>query len=266
MSYYLAPSLVQLRDELNGRWPGRDKSSDGWIGDAAHSARKSDHNPDYDDNGVVRAIDIDEDGIDTAAVLAQMLHDPRVSYVIYEKRIWGGTRWRPYTGANGHTKHIHVSIKHTAAAENGTSWGIATASSKPKPPASKPSGKGWPAVPLEVAGAHTDASHDAWVKLLAAIDYKDKSLTTSMQRWLSKLKDPRTGKGYYTGLIEADHGRKTVFGPMLVKALQRKLYDTKGDGGKPAHLYNGKADGKREGLTIKAEFAYLNLKANRGVK
>src|SRR5690606_29069239 len=60
MSYYLAPSLVKLRDLINQNWPNRDKSSDGWIGDPSHQARKSDHNPDYSAGGVVRAIDVDE--------------------------------------------------------------------------------------------------------------------------------------------------------------------------------------------------------------
>ena len=51
MSWTLAPALVQLRQELNARWPGRSKASDGTIGDAAHKARVSEHNPDAD--GVV---------------------------------------------------------------------------------------------------------------------------------------------------------------------------------------------------------------------
>ena len=49
---------VTLRDQVNRRWPKRDKRSDGWIGDAAHSQRASFHNPDK--RGLVFAIDIDE--------------------------------------------------------------------------------------------------------------------------------------------------------------------------------------------------------------
>jgi len=49
---------VKLRDQVNRRWPRRDKASDGWIGDRAHSERISDHNPNK--AGVVHAIDIDE--------------------------------------------------------------------------------------------------------------------------------------------------------------------------------------------------------------
>lgn len=120
MSYYLAPSLVALRDEINARWPNRDKASDGWIGDTSHSARKSDHNPDWSAGGVVRAIDIDKDGIDTQAVLDATIGDHRVWYVIFNRRIYSRTYgWaaRTYTGSNPHDKHIHVSIAHTRAAE-----------------------------------------------------------------------------------------------------------------------------------------------------
>jgi hypothetical protein len=142
MSYYLAPSLAQLRTEINRRWPNRDKTSDGWIGDASHSARKSDHNPDYDDGGVVRAIDVDITGIDVNAVLREVVGDPRVAYVIYNRRISSATDdgkpwdWEPYYGSNPHDKHIHISIKHSRAAETNTSvwFGISVPGTAVKPP------------------------------------------------------------------------------------------------------------------------------------
>ena len=37
MSYFLAPSLVALRNGVNAKFPKRDKKSDGWIGDPTHS-------------------------------------------------------------------------------------------------------------------------------------------------------------------------------------------------------------------------------------
>ncbi len=58
---YLVPSLARLRTEFNQLNPGRDKASDGWIGDAEHQANPtSDHNP--DERGAVHAIDVDNTG------------------------------------------------------------------------------------------------------------------------------------------------------------------------------------------------------------
>jgi hypothetical protein len=129
--YFLADSLKQLRREIDQRWPNRDKASDGWIGDASHQARPSDHNPDWDApgdrRGVVRAIDVDKDGISMAEVLAAVVRDRRVAYIIWNRRIASATEdgtpwdWEPYSGTNPHDKHIHISIKHTHAAETDTS-------------------------------------------------------------------------------------------------------------------------------------------------
>jgi hypothetical protein len=124
VSAFLAPSLSGLRAEVNGRWPHRDRTSDGWLGDAAHAARESDHNPDA--RGMVHAIDLDKDGLDVAAVLRAVIGDPRVWYVIHNRTIWSRTYgWKanPYTGTNPHTGHVHVSIRYDATSENDTrSW------------------------------------------------------------------------------------------------------------------------------------------------
>lgn len=120
MGYYLAPSLGQLRAEVDARWPGRDTASDGWIGDAAHTY--GDHLPDPD-TGVVRALDIDASDIDAMAVVRALIADPRTEYVIHAGRIWlrsSGFRARVYTGANPHRTHIHLSLRHTLSAENST--------------------------------------------------------------------------------------------------------------------------------------------------
>jgi hypothetical protein len=137
--WFLAPSLAALRDQANSLWPNRDRASDGSIGDSSHSARSSDHNPDWaapgTRRGIVRAYDLDEDldgnGTDRGAELAWWVQhlastrDPRVAYVIYEGRIMSSTiapwTWRPYSGVNAHRKHVHVSILHTVAAEQNTS-------------------------------------------------------------------------------------------------------------------------------------------------
>lgn len=117
---YLAPTLVRLRDDLNARWPGRDKSTDGWIGDAAHQAQVSDHNPDKR-SGVVRALDIDKDGIHIPSVLASIMVHGSTNYVIHARRIYRrGDQFKPraYTGSNPHDSHIHDSIMHSPGSEN----------------------------------------------------------------------------------------------------------------------------------------------------
>ena len=136
-SWHLAPSLAQLRREINARWPNRDKSTDGSVGDLSHAARASDHNP--NSRRSVNAIDIDEDGIDAWGLVDLAITDPRVNYVIYERKIWQrkhGFKPRPYSGINAHRKHVHVSIIQSVAAEqNTTPWGVAKigASSSVKP-------------------------------------------------------------------------------------------------------------------------------------
>lgn len=128
---YLVASLVTLRAEFNTLAPDRDKTSDGWIGDAAHQAEPSDHNP--DDKGAVHAIDVDEDlrrpgvTMESRVQIIVARHrvglDTRLHYVIYERRIWAsdwGWSEREYAGANPHDKHAHFSARYTAAAENGT--------------------------------------------------------------------------------------------------------------------------------------------------
>jgi hypothetical protein len=124
VSYFLAPSLVALRNEVDRRHPARDKSSDGWIGDPSHAARVSDHNP--DESGMVHAIDVDTSGIDVPAFLKATIGDPRTWYVIHNGTIWSrtyGFKARAYTGSNPHTGHAHVSIRYSQEAETaGGSW------------------------------------------------------------------------------------------------------------------------------------------------
>lgn len=116
MSCRCAPALIQLRREVDDRWPRRDKASDGCCGDTAHRARKSDHNPDA--RGYAHALDIDEDlspGADLMWLIPVLMADPRTKYVIYEGLIhYPGSRPRKYTGINAHRQHLHVSIKSTA--------------------------------------------------------------------------------------------------------------------------------------------------------
>lgn len=128
MKYHLAPSLVQLRAEANAVAPDRSKASDGWIGDTAHGARKSDHNP-APPTGVVRALDLTNAGLDVDRLIARACADPRTAYVISRGLIYtrdNGFRPVRYTGSNPHSQHVHISIRHGAEhAASTASWGLA---------------------------------------------------------------------------------------------------------------------------------------------
>ncbi len=124
-TWYLAPSLNVLRDEIDAAYPHRQKKMDGTIGDAAHAARDSDHNPNA--RGSVNALDVDEIGIDAWALVACAILDDRTNYVIYEGRIWQRKHRftpRPYKGLNAHKQHVHISILQTRQAEQDVRpWG-----------------------------------------------------------------------------------------------------------------------------------------------
>lgn len=134
----IAKSLDTLRSQINAAYPNRKKTSDGWIGDAAHAARRSDHNENA--AGVVQALDITHDpahGLDAGKLAETLLanRDPRIKYIISNRRIstpqW---TWKAYTGANAHTQHVHISVSNDPAKYDDPSpWKLGTASSKPPP-------------------------------------------------------------------------------------------------------------------------------------
>jgi hypothetical protein len=130
MKPILCKAGQQLREQIDDSFPDRDRKSDGWIGDAAHSNRKSDHNPDSI-NGIVRAIDVDKDfdsRPSTGAYLADQIRlcakrDRRISYVIYSGKIASAKSlwfWKSYSGINRHDKHIHISF--TKKGDENGSW------------------------------------------------------------------------------------------------------------------------------------------------
>jgi hypothetical protein len=112
-----AAALVQLLRQVDAIAPTRARTHDGTIGDAAHAAGKSDHNPNA--AGVVTALDVTHDpahGCDCRVIADQLVasRDPRIKYIIFRGRIVSSTvhpwAWRPYTGANAHSSHLHVSV------------------------------------------------------------------------------------------------------------------------------------------------------------
>jgi hypothetical protein len=143
--WIMVPCLVQLRTEFNQIAPGRDKASDGGIGDQAHAGDVSDHNPDEtgrvpirdaDRINEVHAFDVDKDlrtpGLDMEKVVQFLLGrcragtEKRLRYIIFNRRIWeasNGWRQRTYTGRNAHDQHGHFSASYDTAREASTaSW------------------------------------------------------------------------------------------------------------------------------------------------
>ena len=106
-----APCCRQALADATLRWPKRNRQSDGIMGDSGHQARKSDHN---DGN----AFDLGHDpnnGVDCNSLAKQLISDPRVTYVIWNREIYNremaSQGWRKYSGTNAHTHHMHVSIR-----------------------------------------------------------------------------------------------------------------------------------------------------------
>lgn len=160
MTWRVAESLDVLLEEINKRSPHRSKVSDGSIGNAAHAARDSDHNPWVKDGatGVVTARDFTNDpgdGFDSSD-FADWLRkrckagdEHRVKYVISDRRIASASfsasdrakgrkawEWWPYNGLNAHLHHVHVSVSSTKSLYDSTRpWGWETAGNpKPAPP------------------------------------------------------------------------------------------------------------------------------------
>lgn len=89
------------------------------MGDSAHLTRTSDHN-------VGNAVDITHDpsGCSGDLIAEAATRDPRTKYVIWNRRIWTGS-WKPYTGTNPHTSHVHISIRD-AVRDDSRPWPWAT--------------------------------------------------------------------------------------------------------------------------------------------
>lgn len=152
-TWHLAPSLKKLQSDLDAEF-GSNRPNDGTIGDQAHAARKSEHNPDNDADsmpkGAVSAIDIYTSAngktwitpAEFAKFLAILKKDSRVWYVIHKGYIYSRTNnfaKEKYTGSNPHTNHIHISLVQTKAAhDNVSSWKISNVkgSSTPTTPPS----------------------------------------------------------------------------------------------------------------------------------
>ena len=106
------PAAIAVLRQATALFPKRKKLSDGLLPSAAHLklSPNSDHN-----TGL--AVDLTHDpknGVDCAVIFEKLKEDERVSYLIFNKKIWSRQYAkrgnRPYTGSNPHTKHLHISI------------------------------------------------------------------------------------------------------------------------------------------------------------
>lgn len=120
-----APTCKAALAEATELWPRRSRASDGICGDAAHQARKSDHN-----SG--NAFDLTNDpknGCDCMKLRDVAVADPRSKYVIHNDQInqKDGKGWVPYKpndpSRNKHLTHMHVSILDSARDDVAPWWG-----------------------------------------------------------------------------------------------------------------------------------------------
>jgi len=104
------PAAIAVLRQATAICPLRMKASDGLLPSKAHIHQNpnSDHNTGY-------AVDLTHDklgGIDCFLLFQKLQEDPRVSYLIFQGKIWSREKGlREYTGSNKHNKHLHISIK-----------------------------------------------------------------------------------------------------------------------------------------------------------
>jgi hypothetical protein len=179
-SWILIAAGKSLMAEFDAIAPERDHASDGSIGNLAHAAEVSDHNPDEtgsvpihdaDHINEVHAIDVDSDlrtpGLTMEYVVQFILlrcrsgAEKRLRYIIYNRRIWeadNGWKQRAYTGASAHTEHAHFSFSYTTSLEASTvSWHL-----EDIPVALTAADKTW--IAGQIAAGRTDTDKTALVE------------------------------------------------------------------------------------------------------
>lgn len=140
----LTPGMKNLGNQFNKRWPRRYGTSDGAVGDYAHTQEKSGHNPDdtsqhnaewedADNVKDIRAIDVDSDLNDPEVSMQDVIDHLRklpnlgkvIRYMIYNRKMYHvNNNFNPtnYTGASAHTEHAHFSGAWNEAADQNTTF------------------------------------------------------------------------------------------------------------------------------------------------
>ena len=104
------PAAIAVLRQATAIAPLRLKASDGLLPSKSHIKQNpnSDHNTGH-------AVDLTHDklgGINCFLLFQKLQADPRVSYLIFQGKIWSREKGlRDYTGSNKHNKHLHISIK-----------------------------------------------------------------------------------------------------------------------------------------------------------
>ncbi|TWP47439.1 hypothetical protein FKR81_32530 [Lentzea tibetensis] len=207
MAWRVANSLLTLRDQIDRRFPGRNRVSDGYIGDSNHQNTDSDHNPWYGP-GIVTAADWTHDpgaGFDIDRFTDELAasRDPRIKYIIANGLIldsrpqFNPWKWMPYTGSNPHRSHVHLSVVASPASDDTRPWNIPMLGGAPNPdPSRPPNVPAWPLPQDHYFGliSGPEQSHGGfyegerkWVKLIQQ----------ALQRKGFAPTDPRWADGLY---------------------------------------------------------------------
>ncbi len=141
MAWRLAKSLKKLQEQINEMAPGRSKVSDGTIGDAAHSARKSDHNP--NEQGIVAAIRCHTRPFGRMR-RSNLEPEPDRRFarevcdlLTLRSGKLGQVNGRSYDGKNPHDHHVHVSVKPDALDQT-QEWAVRIAGAPGEVPPATP--------------------------------------------------------------------------------------------------------------------------------
>jgi len=114
-----SPAAIAVLRQATALWPKRKKLSDGLLPSLAH--RKQSPNSDHNTGLAVDLTHDPDSGIDCALIFEKLKEDERVSYLIFNKKIWSRELAkrgnRVYTGSNAHTKHLHISINPDTASD-----------------------------------------------------------------------------------------------------------------------------------------------------
>ncbi|WP_153040139.1 hypothetical protein [Actinoplanes sp. TFC3] len=238
-SWILVPCLVSLRNEFNKLAPGRDKASDGSIGDTSHAASSSDHNPDEtgntpyedaDNKNEVHAIDVDNNLRKSGWTMTRCVQvivtrhrqgrDDRLQNVIYNRTIWSrswGWTARQYTGASPHTEHAHFSARYTTAQESDTSpWGLLDAEEDDMPSAAEVAAE---VIKQLKTQSGKDAIYDGWNQ--DRIQEYDTNTATGGQ---TIRKPTSSDNGYMTAASALTYAVKnTDWARISITSLHRKV-------------------------------------------